>query len=436
MRRRAAFRADPNTTYAAQSDDSTRLHGRLLVVVRVGAFAIVALTLATYALAIPGLVPHISIACEDSLNSCIISPQQVGPLARLGITPNALAIATAILSYLSILLVCMVAAVLLWRRSDDWMALLVALTLVLMPAAFTPVMQGLPTSLQGLGQAYGTATFLSLSLLIGLFPNGRFVPRWVWAPILVEMIVENIPYPQPQPTGFLVVVVTVVSAFVILFSYACLIGGQIYRYRHVSTPIQRQQTKWVVTGIILTLVVNQLFWQPAIWIPAFQQPGSLYPLLAGPDSFLMIAILTISFGVAILRYRLYDIDVIIRRTLIYGSLTAILAGIYIAGVIGVQSLVNAIARAPSGKTSPVLIVITTLLIAALFQPLRRVIQRFIDRRFYRSKYDTRKTLEAFSATLRQEVDLSTLTGQLVNVVTETMQPEHISLWIRDAKSHE
>ena len=150
----------------------------------------------------------------------------------------------------------------------------------------------------------------------------------------------------------------------------------------------------------------------------------------------MIAILAICFGVAILRYRLYDIDVIIRRTLIYGSLTAILAGVYIAGVIGVQSIVNTIARTPSGKTSPVLIVITTLLIAALFQPLRRIIQRFIDRRFYRSKYDTRKTLEAFSATLRQQVDLPTLTGQLVNVVTETMQPEHISLWLRDAKSRE
>ena len=93
--------------------------------------------------------------------------------------------------------------------------------------------------------------------------------------------VENIPNPQPQPTGFLVVVVTVASAFVILVTYACLIGGQIYRYRHISTPVQRQQTKWVVTGIILTLVVNQLFWQPAIWIPALQQPDSLYPCLLG-----------------------------------------------------------------------------------------------------------------------------------------------------------
>src|SRR5262249_26790545 len=141
---------------------------------------------------------HMSIPCEDSLNSCIIAPQQVAPLARLGITPVALAIATAILSYLSILLVGAVAAVLLWRRSDDWMALLVALTLILMPAVFTPVIQGLPSGLQWLGQLFGEASFISLYLLIGLFPNGRFVPRWVWAPVLLELVVENIPQPQSQ----------------------------------------------------------------------------------------------------------------------------------------------------------------------------------------------------------------------------------------------
>jgi hypothetical protein len=248
------------------------------------------------------------------------------------------------------------------------------------------------------------------------------VPRWLWIPMLVELLLTQTPLGDTFG---------VLDLFVILIVYGSIIGGQIYRYRRLSTPIQRQQTKWVVTGIVLTLVVNQLFWQPVAWIPALQQSDSLFILLAGPDSFLMIVILAISFGVAILRYRLYDIDVIIRRTLIYGSLTAILAAVYFAGVIGAQAIVNAVARKPEQSASPVLIVVTTLLIAALFQPLRRTIQRFIDRRFYRSKYDTRKTLEAFSATLRQEVDLSTLTGQLVNVVTETMQPEHISLWIRD-----
>ncbi len=427
MRRRAAFRTDPNTVYAAQSDDSTRLHGWLLVVVRAVVFAAVAFTVAIYALALPGFVPRMSVPCNDAVNSCLITPEQVAPLAQLGITPYGLAVAVAIISCLAVVLVASVAALLLWRRSDDWMALLVALTLILMPAVFTPIGQGLPASWQGVGQIFSTASFTSLFLLMGLFPSGRFVPRWLWIPMLVELLLTQ----TPLGDAF-----GILDLFVILIVYGCIIGGQIYRYRRLSTPVQRQQTKWVVTGIVLTLVVNQLFWQPVAWIPALQQSDSLFILLSGPDSFLMIAILAVCFGVAILRYRLYDIDVIIRRTLIYGSLTAILAGVYIAGVIGVQSIVNTIARTPSGKTSPVLIVITTLLIAAFFQPLRRIIQRFIDRRFYRAKYDTRKTLEAFSASLRQQVDLPTLTGQLVNVVTETMQPEHISLWLRDTKSHE
>jgi hypothetical protein len=350
----------------------------------------------------------------------------VAPLARLGITPHALAGGVELLSCLAILLVAAVAALLLWRRSDDWMALLVALTLILMTAVFTPIGQGLPPAWQWLGQVFSLASFTALFLLMSLFPSGRFVPRWLWIPIVLQVIVNN------TALGNLL---GSFNLFLILVVYGCIIGGQIYRYRRLSTPILRQQTKWVVSGIILTLVVNQLFWQPAVWIPALQRPDSLFPLLAGPDSFLMICILAISFGIAILRYRLYDIDVIIRRTLIYGSLTAILAGVYIVGVIGVQTLVNSAAHTSGSETSPILIVVTTLLIAALFQPLRRGLQRFIDRRFYRSKYDSRKTLEAFSATLRQEVDLSALTGHLVEAVTETMQPEHVSLWLRDTESH-
>ena len=397
MNRHTALRANATNPLEASADDATHLHGRRLVVVRTAVFAVVALTLVTYALALPGLVPHLAIPCADAPNTCMISPQQVAPLARLGITPHGLAVGVAVFSVLAILLVSGIAALLLWRRSDDWMALLVALALILMPAVFTPIGQGLPTSFAGIGAIFSTASFLSLYLLMGLFPSGRFVPRWMWAPILLGIVITTIPLPD---------VFGILDLFLILVVYGSIIGGQIYRYRRLSTPVQRQQTKWVVSGIILTLVVNQVFWQPVAWIPALQRPDSLYPLLSGPDSFLMICILAISFGVAILRYRLYDIDVIIRRTLIYGSLTLILAGVYIAGVIGAQAIVNAVARKPHEDTSPVLIVVTTLLIAALFQPLRRGLQRFIDRRFYRSKYDSRKTLEAFSATLRQEVDLS------------------------------
>lgn len=416
----------------SSADEATRLRGRPLIVVRTLAFALVALTLAMYALALPGLTPRLATPCND-LNLCIIAPEQVAPLGRLGITPDALAIGVTALSCLAILLVLSVAAMLLWRRSDDWMALLAAVTLILMPAVLTPISNGLPASFYGISHVFGQAAFLALYLLIGLFPSGRFVPRWLWLVILLDMLLEGIGLPVPASGAELAqAIIGAFNALLILVTYASLIGGQIYRYRRLSTPAQRQQTKWVVFGVILTLLVNQLFWQPIIWIPALNEPDSLYILLAGPDSFLMICILAISFAIAILRYRLYEIDVIIRRTLIYGSLTAILAAVYVVGVVGVQSIVNSIAHKPDEVSSPLLIVVTTLVIAALFQPLRRRIQRFIDRRFYRSRYDTRKTLDTFGMTLRQEVDLPMLTGRLVEVVTETMQPEHVSLWLRDS----
>jgi hypothetical protein len=169
----------------------------------------------------------------------------------------------------------------------------------------------------------------------------------------------------------------------------------------------------IFIGFLIPSLLNTLFWNE-VWIIIFPTASLLIP---------------VSIGFSIMRYRLYDIDRLINRTLVYGTLTVLLALVYVGLVIGLQSLAH-LFTGQVGQ-SPVIIVASTLAIAALFQPLRHRIQAIIDRRFYRRKYDAAKIVEAFSATLRNEVDLSQLREHLLNVVQDTMQPAHMSLWLRD-----
>ena len=205
--------------------------------------------------------------------------------------------------------------------------------------------------------------------------------------------------------------------------------AQIYRYRRVSTPAQRQQTRWVVFGIVAALGGLCVLIVLDLIIPS----GVLSSLLGSTVLFLLASLIPLSIGIAILRYQLFDIDVIINRTLVYGLLSAILASVYFGGVVASQAFFRAVTG--QEQQPQLAIVVSTLAIAALFNPLRRRIQSFIDRRFYRRKYDAAKTLEAFSASLRDETDLEQLSQELLSVVQATMQPEHATLWLRESESN-
>jgi len=283
---------------------------------------------------------------------------------------------------------------------------------------------------------------LILTFLLLLFPTGRLPsPRWrpfawvtVFAMVLFlasNMLTGDLSSADTRLTSVtnpLAIVPTgsalenLLNGAGLLLILACAIGccaSVVVRFRR-ARGIERQQLKWLVYAALWAALA---FF--AAWVGVFINN----PILASAVTFdLCLLGIPIAVGIAILRHGLFDIDVIINRTLVYGSLTVLLAAVYFACIIGAQVIVQAL----TGQTNlpPVVIVASTLLIAALFNPLRHRIQSTIDRRFYRRKYDAQKTLARFGATLRQEVDLHDLQRHLVAVVEETMQPAHISLWLR------
>jgi hypothetical protein len=209
----------------------------------------------------------------------------------------------------------------------------------------------------------------------------------------------------------------------------CIIASAVslvLRYRRAGSEV-REQIKWVAFAALFVGVQFVIDIGASVLLVPTTASGREPPWLAFLDQvgFISFAAVPIAVGIAVLKYRLYDIDVIINRALVYFPLTAMLALIYVGSVVGMQ----AIFRAVTGQESTLAVVASTLAIAALFNPLRRRVQAFVDRRFYRSRYDARKTLEAFSAKLRDQTDLEALNDSLVGVVRETMQPQHVSLWL-------
>jgi hypothetical protein len=207
--------------------------------------------------------------------------------------------------------------------------------------------------------------------------------------------------------------------FVLVLGFVLGAAALVVRYRRAGA-VERQQLKWVAsTGVLFAATFA---------VEGFAQDSESGVLaeVVGTVSVAALAAIPVAAGFAILRYRLYDIDVVIRRTLVYGVATAALAGLYFGFVLALQQVFSGFAGG-----SDLAVAVSTLAVAALFGPARRRLQHAVDRRFYRRRYDAQRTLEAFSASLREEIDLHALSGELRRVVEETMQPAHVSLWLRD-----
>jgi len=348
--------------------------------------------------------------------------------AERGMSHSAYAIYQIVLRSVLALVPLAVAAVVAWRARRQWFAWYTAFIIAFL-GAYALAEQVYVARLIPLPWYDAGAIFwFSLLPYLYLFPNGKAVPRRaLWfvgaltlyhfviqvVAVLVSFapeIVANLPIDWQSLGNFL--------SWPLALNFFIIFACQVYRYVRVSTPIERQQTKWFVVGLglmVATLIVATL--------PVPLEGGFIDDLV---DGVLFFLVLPVVIAVAILRYRLWDTDVIINRTLVYGSLTATLAALYFGGIVVLQRLFVLL----TGQQSTLAVVASTLLIAALFTPMRRRIQAFIDRSFYRRKYDGRKILEAFSVKLRDETDLEALNSELVGVVRDTMHPAHVSVWLR------
>lgn len=401
-----------------------------LGIARLALIGIALPVLALYVASIPSYFAYLHVLSPAPVSEWggQISLKDLQTLQVVGLSLDFYAWFNAIANILFFLVFALVGVMIFWRKSDDRMALLASFTLVIFPVENELIMlQTLPSSWGLLVQLVDLISSVSIYLFFYLFPSGRFDRRWIgWFTAIMVLYEFGGEFFLPSSSSPFLFVLN--NVMFITFTVAILVV-QIYRYRRLSTPIERQQTKWVVfgsaigvAGYIVGIFVVELLLHQVLHV-------GMLPYMVGytvADFFLCCV--PVSIAIAILRSRLWDIDIIINRTLVYATLTISLAAIYFGLVIGLGALVRLITGQLS--QSPVVIVVSTLIIAALFQPFRRRIQAIIDRRFYRKKYDAQKTLATFSASLRDEVDLQQVQENLLAVVEETMQPAHISLWVR------
>ncbi len=373
-------------------------------------------------------------ACTVAGAACgpwTVSREDLALVRQAGLPVQALAaipLATAVIVKFIFFLV---GVFIFWRRSDDWIALLLSLMLTLFAlegvdnlGPWMPVVTVL----------YAVAALIFV-LLPFVFPSGRFAPRWtqwVFWPLAIASMLATVLPQLGLPIDDRIYAISLISPFAVWFAVA--VYAVIYRFTRISNVTERQQTKWVMAGFLGTFILFVPFILVTIFFPPSQPSPSrvLFMYLVYLPLY-VFAYLCLPGGIAfaILRYRLYAIDVIIRRTLVYTTVTGLLALVYFGSIITLQAMFQSV----TGERPAFVIVLSTLLIAALFTPLRRRIQAVIDRRFFRKKYDAQQVLARFAITARDETDMNALTAELARVVQEAMEPESVTVWLKLNPNH-
>lgn len=418
------------------------IHRWLKVPVSAAWVAVFAVTIAFLVVGLPARLDQLSTPCSDTTapadTTC--AHYQLSEVAEQVLIDWGLSLSTygwfmTVLTALIAPLYLLIALVIFLRNRGQLVMLLPAFGLLLfVPGYFASISEAIthahPGWLAPLGLIRAMAIWIAV--VFGFtFPSGTFFPGWTRPLTLVTTLTVTLLafYPTarllstsgPQEAYWLSI------ATVVLLAAA--LWAQISRYRRVSSVLERQQTKWVVFGfsaLVLEIAISSI---AQIVLPRLIEPGRFevfYALEGAIVSAITAVVLAVSFAVAILRYRLFDIDVIINRTLVYSALSLSLAAIYVSGILLGEFLLR-----PFRPESSLAVAISTLAVAALFQPIRRRIQADVDRRFFRRKYSAERTIAEFRTVARDVVDLGRLRAELIQVTHETMQPSHVSLWLRE-----
>ena len=331
-----------------------------------------------------------------------------------------------------------VGLVIFWRRSDDWMALFTALLLVLLGTNFSPadyvfpIAVGLTSPLGILSTAMPALVFLAFALFCALFPNGRFVPGWTrW--VALAFLAFQVPLGAPSTWPFSVVYwPPLLFVSVILGLTLPLVLAQLYRYRFVSTEIERQQTKWIIFGLMLGFLSDMGNLLPAFHFPALHQPGPAQVLYTvySEATFSMFLLVPLAIGFGVLRYRLWDIDVLINRTLVYGLLSACVIGLYILVVALLGTLLSALGNL-------FISLLATGLVAVLFHPLRERLQRAVNRLMFGERDDPFRFLLRLGSRLEATLTSDSVLPTIVETVAQALKLPYAAIsWRQGAASGE
>lgn len=412
---------------------------RLLWVVRAVWLVYAVGLLALYLVSLPGYFERVATGTVPAISFDVAWPSGnayfAARAAAAGLTVNQFLVANFITSLFIIAIHYIVAALIFRRLPRSGFGLLSAFVILLTGSAAMEDARQVAGLAERLGPIVallanlGALVWPMFLIWLYLFPDGRAVPRWarwplgiiaaLFAAFMLAFIVSATGLLPAETTQPLLVAIERSNPIVFLVFPGIVLAllSQVHRYWQVSGPVERQQTKWFVFGVAVFVAMFPL-------VP-------LVPFLARIEAVngsFILTVIPLAVGVALLRYRLWDVDVVIRRTVGYAILTGLLALVYFGSIVVLQRVL-----APFTGDSTLATILSTLLIAALFLPLRRRIQELIDRRFFRRKYDAGKVLEGFAATARDETDLDRLTAELLRVIQETMEPEHVSIWLKPAE---